>query len=386
MEVLRHLRSHGRVRIGTSHRATRWGALAYAVIVATTLLAPATADAQRRGRADAAPAPSAQWPVKVREHVDLWLHGFALIQDDTAAVPLFDRGYRERITVLKNSQGLYTPFDSAQEFLAARLQERSDLNGAQFVALYFGTWEEMVQAFDYFLRAEGDPRRSNNRDVQTIIVLLSEYFPRPADREFARRFITALEGERVQFHRAWWLAERRAREPALAAVDSLWQHSWRPAMQRFLNHTQQPSGDIILSLTLGGEGRALPAGKTTNQFALAWPRTRDGAEQLLFAFAHEAIGTTAQAAVNDHLTPAQQRSGAGARYASAGLVRGGALLVERIAPGLGVRYARWYLAQMGQDVPVEDAAALEALARAFPMLPEMLGTIQRQIDLAFTGI
>ncbi len=368
-------------------RLRRWGLAALAAGITAALLLSATpADAQRRGRAEPAPAPSAQWPVKVREHVDLWFHGFALIQDDTTAIPLFDRDYRERITVLKNSLARYTPFDSAQEFLSARLKDRPDLNGAQFVALYFGTWEELVQAFDYFLNAEGDPRRANNRDVQTIIVLLGGYFPRPADREFAKRFIAALAGERMQFHREWWLAERRARESALAAADSLWQRNWRPAIQRFLNHTQQPSGDLILSLTLGGEGRALPAGKTTNQFALGWPRTAATAEELLFAFAHEAIGSTAQVAVTDHLTPAQQRGGDGARYASAGLVRGGALLVERVEAGMGARYARWYLTQMGREAPPDDAAALEALAQAFPMLPEMLETIQRQINLAFTGI
>lgn len=384
MEVLRHLRPHGRVkRHALPH--PRWRA-PITLIALLTLTACAPAAAQRRGRTEPAPAPSTQWPVKVREHVDLWLHGFALIQDDTATVPLFDRGYRERITVFKNSQGLYTPFDSAQEFLSARLKERADLNGAQFVALYFGTWEELVQAFDYFLKAEGDPRRANDRDVQTIIALLAGYFPRPTDREFARRFIAALEGERVQFHRSWWLAERRAREPALAAADSLWQRSWRPAIQRFLNHTQQPSGDLILSLTLGGEGRALPAGKTTNQFALGWPRTPTESEALLFAFAHEAVGSTAQAAVNDNLTPAQQRSGDGSRYVNAGLVRGGALLVEHVEPGMGARYARWYLSQMGRPAPVDDAAALAQLATAFPMLPEMLASMDRQIALAFTGI
>ena len=386
MEVLRHLRPNRRVKSLNPRRLRRWEAVALAAGFAAFVLCAAPAEAQRRGRAEPAPAPSVQWPVKVREHVDLWFHGFALIQDDTTAIPLFDRDYRQQITVLKNSRVLYTPFDSAQEFLSTRLKERPDLNGAQFVALYFGTWEDLVQAFDYFIKAEGDPRRSNNRDVQTIIGLLSGYFPRPADRVFAQRFIAALEGERMQFHREWWLAERRVREPALAAADSLWQRSWRPAIQRFLNHTQQPSGDIILSLTLGGEGRALPAGKTTNQFALGWPRTAATAEELLFAFAHEAIGSTAQVAVNDHLTPAQQRTGDAARYASAGLVRGGALLVERVEPGMGARYARWYLAQMGRVASAEDTAALAALADAFPMPVEMLETIQRQINLAFTGI
>ena len=35
----------------------------------------------------AEPPPSAAWPVKTREHVDLWLHGYAMLQDD-AGVPV----------------------------------------------------------------------------------------------------------------------------------------------------------------------------------------------------------------------------------------------------------------------------------------------------------
>lgn len=386
MEVLRHLRSHRGLSRRSAPRATRCIALGMLLALSAVACVATPREAQRQGRAQPAPTTAPQWPVKVREHVDLWLHGFALLQEDTAAVPLFDRGYAERITVLKNSRGIYTPFDSARDDLAQRLAARTDLVGAQFVALYFGTWEELVQAFEYFQKAEGDPRRSNNRDVQTIIALLAQYFPRPDDREFAQRFVAALSGERDRFHREWWLAERRTRDPALAVADSLWQHEWRPALQRFLNHTQQPSGDLILSLTLGGEGRALPAGKTANQFAVAWPRSTDAPEILLFAFAHEVIGGTAQVAVNDHLTPTQQRSGLGARYAGAGLVRGGELLVEQVRPGLGARYARWYLAQMGLAVPDDDDAALAALARAFPMPAEMIESMQRQIALAFTGI
>jgi hypothetical protein len=43
-----------------------------------------------------APQPATAWPVRTREHVDLWLHGFALVIDDTARVPIFRRGYRRR--------------------------------------------------------------------------------------------------------------------------------------------------------------------------------------------------------------------------------------------------------------------------------------------------
>ena len=43
----------------------------------------------------------------------------------------------------------------------------------------------------------------------------------------------------------------------LAAADSLWQGTYRQKLQRFLNNTQQETGDFILALTLGGEGRTV---------------------------------------------------------------------------------------------------------------------------------
>lgn len=354
------------------------------VLAAAALaLAAAPADAQRR-RAEALPAPGPQWPVKTREHVDLWLHVFALLQDDTAKVPFFERGYRERITIVKNSRSIYTKFDAERAALAAGPVAARHLLNAQFLPLNFGTWPEMKQAFEYFLRAEGNPRQANNREVQVIVAFLAQMFPRADDRAWLRRLVDATQAEYDEFYKAYWLEQFRTREAALARADSLWQSTWRPNLQRFLNYTQQSSGDLILAITLGGEGRAVAAGERANQFAVAFPATADSAEVMLFAFVHEAAGSIARVAVNDNLTPAQQRAGIGAQYESHGLVRGGALLAEQVEAGAGERYARWYLAQAGKPLP--DGSALAALAEAFPMPDEMIDAMKRQIALSFQGI
>lgn len=374
MEVLRHLRPLGHLTRRRLAAVTLFAALALGTACATA------------GSGGALPLRAAgpQWPVKTREHVDLWLHAFALLSEDTAQVPLFDRGYRDRLTVLKNARNAYTDLDTERDALARALAAQPRMLEAQFLALYFGSWEEMGQAFEHFLRAEGDPRRSNNQEVQAIIYLLSQQFPSPADREFAQRLLRAVASERDRFHHQWWLEEQRARTAALAAADSLWQARWRPALQRYLNHTQQPTGDLIPTLALGGEGRAVPAGKTSSQYAVAWPATADSAAVLLFTFAHEAAGAVAQVAVNDNLTPVQQREGLGARYGAVALVRGGALLVERVDPALVEGYARYYLAQAGRPVPATNAYA--ALQAWFAMPEEMITSMRRQIDLAFGGI
>lgn len=368
MEVLRHLRSFRTVTLA----------------LAALTIACGGANAQR-GRAEPLrPATGPQWPVKTREHVDLWLHAFALLQSDTATVPLFDRGYAERITIEKNSRGIYTKFDEQRAALAADPAGAKHLLDAQFLPLYFGTWPEMQQAIEYFLRAEGDPRKVNNREVQGIVAFLAQGFPKAEDRAWLRKLVDAIQAEYDGFYKAWWLEQFRERERALAVSDSLWQSAWRPQLQRYLNYTQQASGDLVLALTLGGEGRALPAGERANQYAIAFPATPDSAEVLLYVFAHEAAGAIARVAVNDNLTPAQQRQGLGDSLSANGLVRGGALLVEHIVPGAGERYARFYLAQMGKTAP--DGGALAALAEAFPMPELMIAEMKRQIALSFQGI
>lgn len=367
MEVLRDLRPLGRLTL----------------LVAALALASAPADAQRR-RNEPPPATGPQWPVKTREHVDLWLHGLALLQEDTARVPLFAKGYAERLTILKNSRGVYTALDREREALTKLGGERGHLLNAQFLPLYFGSWDEMRQAFDYFFKAEGDPRKASNREVAGIIAFLAQNFPRPDDRKWAQQYVEALQDEYAQFYKEYWLAEFRARGPALAAVDSLWQGTWRPQLQRYLNHTQQASGDLLLVMSLAGEGRSLPAGKNANQYAVTFPATPDSAETVLFTFAHEAAGAIARVAVDDHLTPAQKRQGLDATYQGVGLVRGGALIVERIFPGMGQRYAQWYLSLIGDTAT--EGTALERLAAAFPMPEEMIASMQRQIELSFGGI
>ena len=56
-------------------------------------------------------SPDAIWPVKTREHVDLWLHGYALLQEDTTFVPFFKRGYGTNMIVLKNRANVVTQRD-----------------------------------------------------------------------------------------------------------------------------------------------------------------------------------------------------------------------------------------------------------------------------------
>jgi hypothetical protein len=45
-----------------------------------------------------------QWTVDAREHVDLWLHAFALVQADSSRVPFFRRGYHDSVIAQRSGR------------------------------------------------------------------------------------------------------------------------------------------------------------------------------------------------------------------------------------------------------------------------------------------
>ena len=327
---------------------------------------------------------SAPWPVKTREHLDLWLHGFAMLQQDTTRIPLFRRGYRDAMVVEKNRRGVSTLLDQNRDKLVPRFAANRNLVGAQFVALYFGTWEELQRAITLFLEAGGDAGRTRDPQQQAVIAFLAGSFNTPADRQWLELFAQSLADEQTKFYHQYWTEEQRKRGPVLAAVDSLWQTMYRPKLQTYLARSQQQTGDFILSLPLDGEGRTISGGKRENIVALAFPDTRGQAIDAVYVFTHEVLGGLAATAISDNITPAERREGLADKMASAAAVRGGAMLLQRVAPELADGYARYYLRAAGLSSSAGDAQG--ALATAFPLDARVRDAITRQLDAVLAGI
>lgn len=345
--------------------------------------APATAPGTGPGSA-AATEGAAVWPIRTREHVDLWLHGFALLVDDTARVPLFRRGYREGMRTVRARDNVLTQLDAERDRLRARFATNRQLPlAAQFVPLAFSSWDELRRAIELFLQVQGDPRRAGNAASAGAVAFLAGTFPAAADREWLRVFAAALDDESTRFHHRHWLAEQRDRSPALAAADSVWQRVARPALQRFLNNTGQRNGELLLSLPLGGEGRTTSGGERANLVAVGFPARGADPAEASYAAAHEVVGTLVGTAVGDHITPAEQRAGVGDRYVAAAQVRGGLLLLQRTAPALAAGYARYYLREAGVSAGGDPVAAL---AEAFALPAPIVDAIARQLEVTLGGI
>ena len=330
------------------------------------------------------PMLSAVWRVQSAEHVDLWLHSFALLAPDSALVPYFKRGYRDRMLTLRRERGVSTMLDSSRARLVQRLAVNPSLGTTpQFIPMYFESYDQMRVAFDLFLRANGNPAAVTDANGRGIIAMLASIFPTSADREWLRAFASAVDDERRRFYHDYWTAEMRGHNGAMAHADTTWQRQWRPAIQRFLTNTQQRNGRVLLSFPIGGEGRTIQLGAQQNVIAVPMPDGRDDAEAVLYVTAHEVTGSLASAAVVDNTTPADRRAGASVKFEQSAAVRAGALLLERTVPSAVPGYMRYYLRQAGRDAPTDPRAAFAA---AFALPDAALAAMGRQIDVTLGGI
>jgi hypothetical protein len=324
------------------------------------------------------------WRVATYEHVDLWLHGFAMLTSDTGKVTFFARGYKQEMTALKKQKGAFTNLDANQQQLSQRFATSPALANAQFVAMYFSSMQELSTAIDLLIRSNGEPRRANDPMQQQEIALLAANFPSQADRNWARLFMQSLQDESNRFYHAYWTGEQQTRGAGYAQVSQQWVSQWYPKLSRFLNNTQQTSGELLLSLPLGGEGRTISNSKASNTIAVIYPKTAESANDALFGFVHEIVAKLVDEAVMDNTTPSEQRSGATAGYTGNGAVRGGALLIEKTMPELAQAYMRFYLRQTGATPGTGDPRA--AFEAAFPLPQAVVTALGKSIDTVLAGI
>ena len=219
------------------------------------------------------------WPIRTREHVDLWLHSYALLNADTTLVPYFRRGYRERINGVRRNKNAASLIDTNRGKLLDRILNNPSLaTSGQFLPLYFSSWEQMKQVIDLFVRNNGNPGNSNDPAMRSYFGLLGAAFQNVGDREWLRMLTEAVDDESRRFYHEYWTGESRSHAAVVARTDSLWQRQWRPSLQRFLNNTQQQNGELYLSLPLGGEGRTVHFGKADNAVAGPMPENNGEAE------------------------------------------------------------------------------------------------------------
>lgn len=306
-----------------------------------------------------------------------------MIQDDTTTVPFFRRGYKAEMTDLKRRANVSTQLDVNTAKLRSRLSTNPQLVNAQFIPLYFDTFDELAQAADILYRSDGNPQAASSQEAASLIQLLAGYFPTQPDRDWLRLFVQSVRDEDLRFYRNYWNQQQGERATVVTSVDNVWQNTYRPRLQTFLNNTGQNSGEILLSLPLDGEGRTLNAGKRQNTSVVTFPMRPSDAIEAVYVIVHELAGNIVQTAVKDNVTPTDERMGLADRYIAAGSVRAGAILLQKVSPDLVDGYARYYLRSANKSVGTNATASLSL---AFPLPDQIRGAIARQIDVVLGGI
>jgi hypothetical protein len=331
----------------------------------------------------AATQPSQQWGVSTREHVDLWLHGFAMLSEDTTLVPYFRRGYKSEMTGVRTRANAVTLLDANRDKLRSRLDVNRSLVNAQFLAMQFGSLDELSSAADLFFQAGGDPRAANSVEMANMLAMLAGYFPTSADRDWLRLFLQSLRDEDQKFYHAYWAQQQTERTAVVGTVLDRWQNMYRPKMQRLMNNTGMPSGTILLSLPLDGEGRSLPNGKLQNVIAVTFPSSVAAADEAIYVIAHEVASSVASTAVTENTTPAERIAGTVDRYLGIATVRAGAMFLQRVAPDLADGYMRYYLRSAGKTV----AGSVSTQFQSVFTIPDLIrDAISRQLDVVLGGV
>ncbi len=323
------------------------------------------------------------WGIATREHVDLWLHGFAMLQADSSLVPYFRLDYREAASEARRQGGTRTLLDANYDRLRQRTVDNPALVSAQFVALYFAGWDDLRTGVQRFLRDNGDVGAARTTETRRMYATLATYFPTNLDRDWLRIFVESLEDERSRFFSNYWRQQQSLRAPVRRAIEEQWNGGVGEAIGRFLTASNQRRGTVLLSIALGGEGRTLNVGRGDNFMTVTLPITGEDPREAFFVTAHEAVGTVSNQVVRDNSSAAQERSGESAGWTSLAAVRGGAMLLAEVAPQMADDYKRYYLRLARQPTSGDVDARFVATFN----IPEQISTaLERQVALILRGI
>jgi hypothetical protein len=290
----------------------------------------------------------------------------------------------DSITAVERRQGVYpTPLDRRAEEFARTFRSDEAYNNLQFVPLYFRSGEAMFSAIELWNRAGGDPRRASSLQAAQLIAFLSSLFPRPEHRRAVTEWAALVQEEDRLFYRAYWDSQAPALAPRVAAVQQAWD-SLAPSLRNYLEYVRLRRGELFLVPALGAEGRLVTTELEVPRSAVLLPPAARPDDAVL-AFVHELLYPLVGEAIKENVAPARIRELGALRLAALSALRGGAMLLERVAPARVDSYRRFYLEASGR-APAPGESLEAAFAAAFPLPPELETGLRTAVNTALAGI
>lgn len=322
-------------------------------------LAPVTAVAQRE-------AP--HWVVRSDAFAELWYHGLATVgADDYGPLPLYSASYVRTVRESKRARALITPLDSAARTLHVAFAGDSSFDALHFVPLYFvGT--EPGAALTALREALAD-----NREGSAVPLALAARAAAVArsiagtrNRQALLIFVDALAVEWrdvVRDGRASW----QPSSLALGELQRSWDSRFAMPLSSYLAASGRSRGTIVVVPALGREGRVASLRGGISVVMVGADPVAGVDDAPLFAAVRELAF-----ALLDELPPSRLTAGHGRlaaeREREVAAVRGGAMLLEAVAPSLAPSYRRVFMAGAASERKRTFERQFPLDARAEPAL------------------
>jgi len=329
-------------------------------------LVPRTAAAQRE---------VPQWVISRDAFADLWYHGLATVGVDSyGPQPLYSAAHVRSVRETKRTRGLVTRLDSSARTLHAAFAGDSAFDALHFVPLYFVGVDPGTALAALRQALGGGPSDSA---VPLVIAAraaaVARSVPGARDRRALITFIDALAHEWraiVRDERAAWRPSPRT----LAALQRDWDSKFEPALSRYLTAGDRSRGTIVGVPALGGEGRIVSVRGGLSVVMVSGDSIAGVDDAPLLAAVRELSFALLDNMPANRLTAGFDRAAA-ERAREIAAVRGGAILLEAVAPTLAPSYQRLYTAdEAGRkhrafeaEYPLEasSVSALRAAAARF---------------------
>lgn len=331
------------------------------------------------------------WSVTTLDQVDLWYHGLAVVGygvDEPAA--LYDPRYGRHVRAGKDRAGISaTPLDRASARLAATFGQDPAFEIVHFLPLYFAAtdWPAMLQALRTLADSGSPPRPpANSRGnmdprVDRTLSALAAQLPRQAQRTALRRFAELLDDEWQRYLRDARQHSTAERAAHARALEQLWNSEFAPALRRYLAQIDRERGTIILSPSLGREGRTVRWGDAAAGAIVAIAPPRSAAPEATRAAAFDVLRElcfSTSRAVLDHLPGHSVDPVAAEQMNRTTAARCGALVLQRYLPRMRAGYEAHLLATQPRTSPPDSTT--DRLAQAFPLPSEVEWRLTRVIE------
>lgn len=354
------------------------------MLILTACAAPAAAQPS--------PPSAPAWSVTTLDQVDLWYHGLAVLGygvDEPAA--LYDPGYGRHVRSDKDRLGISpTPLDRAAVGLAGTFAGDPAFEILHFLPLYFAStdWSTMLEGLRTLsdggspVRRIAQPHTGVDPRIDRTLGALAASLPRRAQRTALRRFAELLDYEWGIYLRDQRLRSTAMRAAHARALEQRWNTEFAPALRGYLTQIDRERGTIILSPSLGREGRTVERwgdAAASAIVAIAPPRSIAPAATRAAAFdvLRELCFATSRAVIEDpHGQPVDPVAAEQLNRNTA--IRCGALVLERYLPQMRAGYEAHVLATQPRESSPDSATG--HLAHAFPLPWEVERRLARVIE------